>query len=204
MKKEKIKNIGFQIHPFMTERLMLGGGELLVFSVIYSFTRGEEGLFFGSLEFIAINCGISVSTVKRALSSLGNMGYIEKCKIGERTGYRTTVSELCSETDTDSTAPENGAESLLPSPHAMMERGFFAPELLAESVSDHKYEFHTVGRSGIVRMTAEQYKRLLALVGSETLASYVRRLEMLIEKKGYKTFNPYKTIKKWIYSDAGV
>ena len=53
-------------------------------------------------------------------------------------------------------------------------------------------------------MTEEQYKSLLKLVDSEVLFVYLRRLELLIRDKGYRTFSPYKTIKKWIKEDTEV
>ena len=47
-------------------------------------------------------------------------------------------------------------------------------------------------------------KKLLELVSSEVLTAYVTKLELLIRDKDYRTYSPYKTIKKWIYEDAAV
>lgn len=204
MKRNRIENMSYCIHSFMTGRLGLGGGVLLVYAIIYSFTKGERGLFYGTQDFLAEASGLSISTVKRSLSSLLGSALVEKCTVSGKEGYRCTEITEDKPACTDSDAPPNDAEEALPSPKVMKRLSLCATEFLAKRAARPKYEFHSVGAEDMVAMTAEQYKRLLALVGPEALNSYIRRLEILIRDKGYRTFSPYKTIKKWIYEDAAL
>ena len=75
-------------------------------------------------------------------------------------------------------------------------------ERLASCVKNPKYVFHSVSRDKIVQMTDEQYKKLLELVESDVLTAYIRKLVLLIKNEGYRTFSPYKTIKRWILEDT--
>jgi len=77
------------IHSFMIGELGLKGNELLIYAIIYSFTCGDKGLFYGTQEFLSAASGISVSSIKRKLLSLLNKGYIEKSNDGIHSGYRS-------------------------------------------------------------------------------------------------------------------
>ena len=71
-----------------------------------------------------------------------------------------------------------------------------------------KYDVKGYGRYGFVGMTDAQYTNLLALVNSEVLTAYVRRLEIMLENNTENGPPPphsaYKTLKKWIEEDYGV
>jgi hypothetical protein len=202
--KEQIEKMSYTIHSFMSEGMGLGGGELLIYAIIYSFTKGEGGVFFGTQNYLARASGLSVSTVKRAISGLVNKGYIERKLVGKKEGYCSIEPTGLDRWELDAEGPPNDAERKIPTAKELGEESIDLRDELAGKAGRPKYEFHCVGMAGLVCMTAEQYKRLLSLVGSETLSGYIRRLELLIEKQGYKTFNPYKTIKRWIFEDAAV
>lgn len=201
MVKKQSLSISYAIHSFMFKELSLGGNELLVFAIIYSFSKGERGIFYGTHSYLARMSGVSVSTVRRALLALIKKGYIEKFEVGGDTVYRATVDEESIYQKKETDGPSNAAELILDNDGA---RDADIRESLGKKAKKPIYKFHSVGRDGSVSMTAEQYKRLLTLVGSEMLTNYIRRLELLIQKKGYRTFNPYSTIKKWINEDASV
>ena len=184
----------FEIDTYMIDELGLYGSELITFALMRAFTKGEEGLCFSSKRYIAEVLGVSVSTVKRALSGLINKGYVEKCTVGKRSGYRTTAAAEPKELQ----APPNDAQSYIE------DSDEDPTELLYRGIGKPKYLFIDVGREGTVFMTAEQYRRLLQLISPEDVSSYVRRLELLIKEKGYRTFSPYKTIRKWIFENAEV
>ena len=203
MSREVQKKINYSIKHFMTAELSLGGHELLIFAIIYSFTKGSENCFYGSQGYLSSASGLSVSTVARVLEKLVNRGYIEKISYKSRVAYRTLADEgKCVPEDIE--APPNYAGERLPSAAAMERAGVNPHELICETVGRPKYEFIRLGLKDMVSMTAEQYKRLVQLVPPEDVAAYAVKLEMLIEKKGYRSFNHYKTIKKWIYEDCGV
>ena len=77
------------IHSFMIDKLKIKGGELLICAIIYSSTCGEKGLFYGTNEFLSEAGGLSLSSVKRGISSLLKKGYIEKFENDRYRGYRS-------------------------------------------------------------------------------------------------------------------
>ena len=195
--------MSYSIYSFMCEELSLGGGELLIFAVIYSFSRGNLGIYHGTQDYLSRISGLSVSTVKRALKALLKKGYIEKVSLDEHEGYRSTKQAAADEPKAEE-CPPNDAENSLPSSFEIDKAGLDVRELLNDKATRPKYAFHSVGKEELVHMTAEQYKRLSRLVGSDKLSAYIHRLELLIRDSGYRTHSPYKTIKKWIYEDTAV
>ena len=65
------------IHSFMRD-MGLKKSELLIYAILYAFTTGEIGLFYGSQNHLAYLSGLSLRTVQRALSSLFKKGYIAR------------------------------------------------------------------------------------------------------------------------------
>ncbi len=63
---------GFMVRRFQTEVLGLRGSELIVFALLYSFamTNKRKGVFSGSCSYLAEATGLSLSTVRRALTGL--------------------------------------------------------------------------------------------------------------------------------------
>ena len=199
---KKTTACSYTVHSFMYSELGLRGGELLIFAIIYSFTKGEPGLYWGTQEFLSNISGLSRSTVWRTLTSLSERGYIEKATREEHEGYRSTHAVMQREDEPDE--PPNDAEKKLPLPQRMRGYDLKITSFIKDGEKRPKYEFHEVGDYGCVSMTAEQYKRLLELLPSETLHAYIRKLELLIMREGYRTFNPYKTIRRWILENASV
>lgn len=62
----------------MTGTLQLKGNELLVYSVIHSFSQGEQGCFYGSLNTLAEIVGCTFQTALTTLKSLTEKGLINK------------------------------------------------------------------------------------------------------------------------------
>lgn len=58
--------------------LKLSGNELIVFSVIYSFTQDGSPWFSESLSYLTETSNASKSTVQRSLASLVEKGFLEK------------------------------------------------------------------------------------------------------------------------------
>ena len=188
----------------MTDVLGLGGAELLVYAFIYSFTKGDGGLFWGCRDAIADACGISASTLGRAIRALREASLIERCTISGKEGYRCIGYEEAERDAMLGEAPCNDAEKRMPSRLYMERNGIHPVEAIQGVVAHPKYAYHHVGKMGIISMTAEQYCRLLQLVHPEHLHVYISNLEDLILNHGYRCRSPYKTIKKWIYRDAAV
>ena len=194
------KGNSFLIHRFMAEELELTGGRLLIYALIYSFSNSKEGLYFGPLDYLSLMSGMSYSSVRRVLGELLDLGYIEKCTIRKKTGYR--AAELREPKDEDTELPPNEAEKELPTQNYMLEREIDVRELIAPPTIKPKYVFHSFSKMGLVSMTAEQYQVLLGLVDEDKLTGYIHRIEDMILNQDCNVHSPYKTIKRWIKEDA--
>lgn len=73
------KNSYFVIETFMTKQLKLKGNSLLVYAVIYGFSRDNSGYFKGSYEYIRDLTGIdSKTTIATTLQGLVKKGLVKK------------------------------------------------------------------------------------------------------------------------------
>ena len=68
---------------WMTSDDVLGlkGSELQVYALVHSFSQGEQGCYFGSLQHTAEMCGFSKNTAQNALKSLVEKGLLKKQKV---------------------------------------------------------------------------------------------------------------------------
>ena len=194
MKSTQEQNISYCIYSFMYNELDLSGGELLVFALIYSFSRGEHGSYYGTQEYMARAVGMSESSVRRIISRLLSKKYITACTYSGRRGYKATPR----------TSPVYVSTAKGPSPPSTDKSGETAATDGNFTTVKPKYTYRTVGRRDMLRITNEQYQKLLTLTDSETIQAYACKLELLIMDNGYRTFSPYKTIKKWILEDHAV
>lgn len=87
---------GFSVKRYYTEVLGLGGTELLVYSVIASFSENDSctGIYTGSVDYLARTLGISASTVRRALQSLCEKKLIIRDDLSGYE-YRSMVGYYC-------------------------------------------------------------------------------------------------------------
>lgn len=92
---------GFMVRRFQTEVLGLRGSELIVFAILYSFaiSNQRKGVFSGSCSYLAEATGLSLSTVRRALTALVEKKLvIQGCHLrglGKRTVVWRADLELC-------------------------------------------------------------------------------------------------------------
>ena len=64
------ENSGYHIYAFMRNSFNLTSNELTVYAVIFGFSQGGQGCFFGSREYLSACTGANVRTINRVLSSL--------------------------------------------------------------------------------------------------------------------------------------
>lgn len=219
----------FVIHSFMRD-IGLKKSELLIYAILYAFTCGDIGLFYGSQKHLAYLSGLSLRSVQRAISSLLAKGYITRIKkagykgikcveIGDKQANFNKATPCVTNTKTI----KKDAESEIYKENFRKKESSQNPPLTL-SVTDAfksyigssqrsvgrtvKYDVKGYGRYGFVDMTEAQYNSLLTLVDSEVLLSYVRRFERMLENNtGASPPRPhsaYKTLKKWIEADYGV
>lgn len=63
-------NSYFLVQGWMINELNLKGNELLVFAIIFGFSKDNQGKFEGSLKYLSKSTGASKSTILKTLSSL--------------------------------------------------------------------------------------------------------------------------------------
>lgn len=64
------ENSGYHIYAFMRNSFNLTSNELTVYAVIFGFSQGGQGCFYGSREYLSACTGANVRTINRVLSSL--------------------------------------------------------------------------------------------------------------------------------------
>ncbi len=189
-------NTNYHVHDFMLE-LGLSPNELAVYALIYSFTKGAIGVFYGSQEYLAKLIGISRRTVIRVYRKLYDMHLIEKCNSSEekKKGIRALVRK-----------PEETEES----------DGCILPEIkktpktaaeIEDSLPYLEEKFFPIEIPGCdtLAISAEQYKKLRELVPPDVLYGYARRFDRYMYKRLEGMLptprSHYKVIKKWIEED---
>lgn len=204
-KMERGKNTGFIVFDFMIEELHLSGVALLVFSLIYSFTRvGSE--CYGSLEYISERIGASRASVCRALKELVKKNYIEKRKSRDfgKISYVALYSlELQNETEESANCD---CQSLKMTPNNK-ENNKENKELTTMYHSINKlranYPEMYFGTEKVVRMTLHKYVNLLRAIGVLETLRYIRVLEGRIISQPTASYkNHYKTIITWAREDG--
>jgi hypothetical protein len=72
-------NTSFIIHDWFINKLKLTGHELIVYALIYSFSKDGNSKYYGSITYLKNITGVkSRTTVINTLNSLINKGYIKK------------------------------------------------------------------------------------------------------------------------------
>ena len=128
------------------------------------------------------------------ISLLISKKYITACTYSGRRGYKATPR----------TSPLYVSTAKGPFPPSTDKSGETAATDGNFTTVKPKYTSRPVGRRDMLRITNAQYQKLLTLTDSETIQAYACKLELLIMDNGYRTFSPYKTIKKWILEDHAV
>ena len=83
-------NANYSVMGFMTEGMGLSGTRLLVYALIYSFSRSGE--FHGSRRYLAAATGATLRTVDRAIDSLLESEFI--LRVGEADGMPIYVADM--------------------------------------------------------------------------------------------------------------
>lgn len=76
-----MKDNYIKIEPFMIKKLRLSGYDLLVYAIIYGFTK-SSGEYIGGYRYMTKEFGFDKSTIYRALCRLKTVNLIEVEKVG--------------------------------------------------------------------------------------------------------------------------
>ena len=206
------KDSYFTIYGFM-RNLKLTNSEMMVYALLYSYTLGEYGTYFGSQEKIAKSLNLSVRTVARAYRRLYDLGYIIKVEADGKRGVLCTVHKAtrCKKKGKDEGSVLQGAESgITEGEHEDFNAsGDETDAGFIPIASDNpKYNVLEFGKEGFVHLTLAQYQELRKLVHSDVLMGYFCKLEKLLwDGRNDSIPGPrshYKTLKKWINEDLSV
>ena len=198
----------FTIYGFMRQ-LKLSNNEMMVYALLYSYTLGEYGMYFGSQERIAKALNISVRTVARAYRRLYDLGYIIKVEEDGRRGVKCTVhKDSKKKAKEEASAPQSRDDSITECECECDDLDEFNAEFFSTFHESPKYRVVDLGREGFVHMTLAQYRELRKLVEEDVLMGYFNKLEkMLWDGRNDSIPGPhshYKTLKKWINEDFSV
>ena len=80
----------YRIYGFMERELMLKGSELRVYAILFSFTSGDAGMYYGTKKYLAESLMLSERSIYRAIAALFKRGLIENVFDSEsgRSGIR--------------------------------------------------------------------------------------------------------------------
>lgn len=217
MANKKILKTGFTVYDFMIDRLCLTGAPLLLYALIFSFTRGG-GNCHGSVEYMGCRTGAAISTVKRGLHYLLDRRLILKSTDSR---YRTKVYTINpvellrwvpeiaqydpseKDTETDSFSPPEQSKSD-PNNKEII-NSTTTTSYIHSYKEDEQPNYLCLGECERVIMTMEQHLDLINKLGMEVVRHYINRLEqVLITNPGIQLKNHYRTIIKWAQEDAGL
>lgn len=88
------KKDGFiPLYTWMMEDYDLSLTDAAIYALIYSFSRDDQGCYFGSIRYIVDTCKVSESTAKRSLKKLEEKGLLRKWQetVGNATVNRYTA-----------------------------------------------------------------------------------------------------------------
>ena len=224
-KDEKRKTANFHIYDFMNS-FGLKKSTRDVFALLYSFTQGEFGLYYGSQITLAQMLGISRRTVQRAYRELRERKLIEKVRIGKFSGIRCKDISTISLSDEQNKSESEAILETKPANEAQTPSKYCSdtnvctnepkePSKCGGTIDFYKnpspkYQPKSFGRLGYVYLTPEQYANLCSLVAVETVDLYIQKFELMLARNrdapSLKTPAPhshYRTIKSWLVKDFG-
>ena len=227
MKDTWADGANFAIYDFMTEEMKLSGAQLLVFALIFSFTKTAGG-FCGARSYAARATGTTLRTVDRALEELTKKGYLTKEESeGSATPIYRANAELAEQMAKKLAARKakqkrckNGIcqNSITPVPKCQLTDAKIAPNnsMITNNINclsssskrtrayghSPRFKVESFGRDGGVSLTMEQYEYLCYLIGEEILTAYIRKLELYMENPNdHPIRSHFKTLCRFIKED---
>ena len=215
----------YSIHAFMTEAMKLSGTKLLVYALMYSFSK--NGAFSGSRRYIAGATGSTLRTVDRAIDSLLEEGLLlsgtEDGKLTYRADMERADSYLKRHEKALKKARQNGTcqndispvskcrpkvDKMTPNNQEIIKNInnlSSSSSVRTREREEPKYNVKNYGRDGLIALTDEQYDYLCTLIDEELLAAYIRKLELYIMNDSMHPISShFKTLLRFIEEDFSV
>ncbi len=200
---QKMENTYYVIHDFMVKAFKLSGVPLLVYALIYSFTK-VGGECYGSMEYIAERVGSSRTSVYRALKELIRKNLIVKHK-SEKYGKISYVAKVEFEfQDATQKISEFNTASYKMAPNNKEDN---KGEIITNNHSfiqeRAKPEIMRLGNEKVIVLTRHQYDNLVRSLGYAAFFHYLDVLEERILASPIGSYkNHYKTIITWARQDG--
>ena len=83
MQNNNKPDIIYAINPFMYE-IGIKNSTRIVYALLYAFTKGKSGMYFGRRKYLSEYTGISLRTISSAMKELHEKGLIEHCESADR------------------------------------------------------------------------------------------------------------------------
>ena len=93
MNNQKKQYASYTITEEMFE-LGLSARELIIFAIIYSYSKGGKGAFFGKVKYLASAINSSEKTAYRALRRLFDLNLIQRCEYQGRAALKFNIGPL--------------------------------------------------------------------------------------------------------------
>lgn len=188
-------NAYFTVQGWMISELGLKGNALLTYAIIYGFSQDGVTEYAGSSKYLCEWLGCTKKTVLVTLADLVERGLLEK-KTVTKDGVR-----FCNYVAKTPHWLRGGKEPAQPekpaAPNEPKKRG--RPP---KDPNEPEPEKKVYGEFKHVKLTDEEYDKLVKKYGPEKTAACVAFLDEYIEEKpGYKSQSHYLAIRRWV-SDA--
>lgn len=205
----------YTVQSFMRNDLQLKGNELCIYAIIFGFTQDSESWFTGSLTYLQDWLGVSKNTVRSALDSLVEKGFIfkETQSINGIVYNRYKNNYSVSKIDTPTQNIEQMYQNL-DGDVSKFDRGVYQnldggvskidPNNKEYNILDNinnniqsKKEKKEYGELNNVMLTDEEYKKLK----DRNLIHKINDLSFYIASTGKKYKSHYATICQWAVKD---
>ena len=105
----------YRVYAFMTQELKLRNSELRVYAILFSYTSGDCGMYYGTKRYLAKALDISERTLQYCLASLTKRGLIENVfdEMSGRSGIRCSYMKEAERKGENSEFVKNVSEKAL-------------------------------------------------------------------------------------------
>ncbi len=199
---KKMINSYYIIYDFMVEKLKLSGITLLVYALVYSFSKSGDDCY-GTLDYIAKRVGASRTSVYRSLKELVKNGYLFK-QNAEKNGRVVYVANFNIDFQNDnSEVSKCNSDDFKTTPNNKEIKNPIITNNHTLIQEKPNQQISYFGPKKLVAMTLHQFVNLLRVLNTCPTHAYIRRLEVkiLLSPEGsYK--NHYQTIITWARQDG--
>lgn len=180
----------------------LKGSELLAYALIWGFCQDGESEFHGSSTYVAHWCGISRQQAVAVLKKLTDGGHVIKSGApGYPAHYRISIDEgvkllgVSNNLTGGVKLPDAGCQVSLPPAPLYSDRHNIDIKIDTQSLPRTREDLNAYGK--FVRMSAENYARLVTRFGADDAARLCEILDAYLAKKPNAYRDHYRAALGW-------